>query len=37
LLCEGRLEKRDGVTTLNADRFWSFSRAMDLPRARDFH
>jgi error-prone DNA polymerase len=38
LLCEGVLEKYDGVTSLKADRFWSLARGADaLPRSRDFH
>jgi len=37
LLCEGRLEKYDGVTTVKADKFWSLSGSEALPRSRDFH
>src|SRR5262249_27159123 len=37
LLCEGRLERYDGVTSLKADRFWSLSDDQHLPRSRDFH
>ncbi len=36
LLCEGRLEKRDGVTTLKADRFWPLHGQEGMPRSRDF-
>ena len=37
LLCEGRLERSDGVTSLKADRFWALSGQEELPRSRDFH